>query len=69
MRPIKVTSLFQFYNALMKMFNLIHIPIKLISRQAATSSCIPTPFQGKVYSNPQPAGTTGCSPLLILSLT
>jgi len=56
--PLKFLSLFHFYDTLMKMFNIFHIPDQLISRQAAVSSLIPSPFQCNVFSTLQPASAT-----------
>jgi len=47
------------------MLNFFHIPIKLISRQAANWSLIPRPFQRKVYLSLHSAGGIGLFPLLI----
>jgi len=48
------------------MFSFLHISVKLILRQAATWSLIPTPFQLKVYLPLQLAGSTGLPSLLII---
>jgi len=41
----KFFAFFHFYDTLTKIYNLFNIPIKLISRQAAACSLIPTLFQ------------------------